>query len=132
MNRIEAWLDQRPDDWEARLVLSDAYEEAGDLSRARFHRWAALNRSCPKFTAYFGQDWGWYYFALSDDRLDTATLGTELFMELMYRHRRPEVDTNRPFATRLEAEDCLRTLLEKKDYPPLEGRHDCDPVPSHA
>lgn len=45
--RLEASLEADPYDWDLRLILADAYEEAGDSGRGRYLRWSSALKKCP-------------------------------------------------------------------------------------
>lgn len=47
LNSLHARLDEAPDDWDTRLVLSDYLEENGDLPRAKTQRWMVEHQRCP-------------------------------------------------------------------------------------
>ena len=50
-------LDGNPADWGLRLVLADAYEDAGDLKRAELQRWLVRYERHPVKYEW----WSWYH-----------------------------------------------------------------------
>src|SRR5262249_45701190 len=61
--RLQDYLDGRPDDVEARLVLADLLEEAGREEEAALQRWLARNHRWPDGDLAFYQIDGWHWWS---------------------------------------------------------------------
>lgn len=106
LESLHRHLDNEPNDWDARRVLADWYEEQGDASRARFQRFLADKRKCPD-PSWGMLHWDWYA-APSTSRtawLPEAVLNTNK-REIYYQ----------TFASRQAAENCLYALLDKQPW----------------
>ena len=57
LDAFHAALDQNSEDWDTRFIMSDWYEEQGDLDTASAIRWQAHNQHCA-LNLY--TDWRWY------------------------------------------------------------------------
>jgi len=58
VERLQALLDDRPEDWDTRLVLADALEEAGSPLAAGY-RWLARARKRPRYSVAT-RTWDWW------------------------------------------------------------------------
>ncbi len=116
ISQMERGLDVKPYDWELRVILADAYEEAGRDELARFLRFTAKVHKCPLTAGMMTEDWGygWRWYREGTDR-DPAYPIVGGYWELIVKHQ-PGGRTNKPFATRKEAEEAFRAALEDNKW----------------
>ena len=115
LEAINQYLDQHPDDWDARLLLSDLYEDMGDMDRAQMQRWLVRHHKRPcslelqkkldlipadtymSLRAINRDSWAWYGSGL----IDPSSVVAKDFYTATY------------WTTRTEAEDDLMHKLLK-------------------
>lgn len=113
---INAHLDQSPTDWDARLVLADAYEDAREGDKARFQKFLAQKQITPMRWFDPQKGWGqWWFFSMTmaDPHMTHCSLG-EMWARFAKHHWGEQFNIS--FSTRAGAEDALRDFLELVDY----------------
>jgi uncharacterized protein (TIGR02996 family) len=110
--RLQAQLDEHPDDAASRLVLADLLEEQGQDEAARCQRWLAEQRKWPDNDLKPLGLTGWHWWSLPEHK-----------KKRVHAVLPPEVQAGMPpsewlFKTRAEAEAALARALAKVGKPP--------------
>lgn len=109
IGRLEAALEEDPSDVETRMVLADAYEEAGEQSLADTNRWMV------RWGRYPRKKEGWYYFFANPPKGDHCYLG-----DLAVRMRAdPEGRSPPAYTSQKKAVESLDEELSKTGHPCL-------------
>lgn len=101
----QAILDNDPADWATRLLLADAYADAGDPVREYGQRWQVENHKRP----YLDGDGGNWSSNLGPT---PCYIQRDIFKFLTHWHRSIS-DSWRAWPTRREAEDALAEALQQ-------------------
>ncbi len=60
LSEMEKHLDSHPDDWNVRLILADALEDAGEDKRAEFQRVLVKRKKHPTYGQSLDDVWDWW------------------------------------------------------------------------
>lgn len=98
---LQQVVEDNPKDWVARFALADLLEEEGSMEESRYQRWSAIHRKAPV-------QWvkGWCWFWVSNFSQESE-IGKVLIEEL----------PKGTFASREEAEESLRAVLARNNWP---------------
>ena len=113
---MEMALHERPEDWTLRLILAEAYEDAGNELRASYLRWSAVNHKRPEKHVVNKTSTRWYWWT-DVYRGDYLCAIGEAFERMWHYYKKchvPVSDYTIPYpnATLLESETSLATYLQ--------------------
>jgi hypothetical protein len=116
---MERVLDSEPGNWEQRLVLADAYEEAGDEAMAFAQRWMAAKRRKPfKGASLFGEvmgeaTWEWWSKPGMEAVKESTIWEPVIYQRLTQYKFKAGNDQYREWKTRSDAEKALAKALKE-------------------